>query len=171
MHYLDFTLDFVPDGKGGTSVKVADSPAGQGSLEPFAPPAVEEDLGIVARAAGASAEAERSGVDSEDLVALEKLSTTALRSLGARLFEHLFRGSVRQLFDLSFGRLRPGDGLRIKIQLDLNEPVLAPLHSLPWELLFEGANNHTLGLDRRCWIGESCRGPCGFCWPAPSLAP
>lgn len=114
MQYFDFTLDFVPDGKGGVAVKVADSPAGQGGLEPFDPPPAEDDP-----------------------------------ALGARLFEGLFRGSVRRLFDRSFGSLGPGDGLRIKIQLDLHEPVLAPLHSLPWELLFEGQSHHTFGLDRR----------------------
>lgn len=149
MHYLDFTLDFVPDGRGGAAVKVADSPAGQGSLEPFEPPEVEKDLAIVVRAAGARAKAERSGVEHSNLDDLETVSAAALRSLGARLFEHLFRGSVRQLFDLSFGRLRPDDGLRIKIQLDLNERALAPLHRLPWELLFEGPSSHSLGLDQR----------------------
>ncbi len=149
MHYLDFTLDFVPDGKGGVSVKVADSPAGQGRLESFDPPPVEEDLAVVTRAADARLDAERSGVPRSDLDGLERMSAASLRSLGAQLFERLFRGSVRRLFDLSFSRLRPDDGLRIKIQLDLHEQALAPLHTLPWELLFEGQSNHTLGLDQR----------------------
>ncbi len=149
MNYRDFTLDFVPDGKGGASVKVADSPAGQGSLEPFELPAIEDELCLIARAAEARAEAERSGQQRADLGDLEVLSAAALRSLGAQLFDHLFRGSVRRRFDASLGRLGPGDGLRIKIQLDLQAPALAQLHSLPWELLFEGESSHSLGLDPR----------------------
>ena len=114
MRYLDFTLDFVPDGRGGVAVKVSDSPAGQGGLEPFDPPPTEEDA-----------------------------------PLGALLFDALFRGSLRRFFDRSVGSLRPNEGLRIKIQLDLAETVLAPLHSLPWESLFERETHHTFGLDRR----------------------
>ena len=117
MNYRDFTLDFVPDGRGGVAVKVADSPAGPGCLEPFEVPAVVDEV--------------------------------ALRFLGARLFEQLFRGSVRRRFDTSLGCLRPGDGLRIKIQIDLHEPALAPLHALPWELLFESWNQHAFSLDQR----------------------
>ncbi len=149
MNYRDFTLDFVPDGKGGASVKVADSPAGPGRLEPFEVPAIEDELCLIARAAEARAEAERSGEQRADLGDLEVLSAAALASLGGQLFDHLFRGSVRRRFDASFGRLGPGDGLRIKIQLDLQTPTLAQLHSLPWELLFEGESSHSLGLDPR----------------------
>lgn len=114
MRYLDFTLDFVPDGRGGVAVKVADSPAGQGSLEPFSPPFAAEEP-----------------------------------AFGARVFEALFQGSIRRLFDRSVGSLGPDEGLRIKIQIDLCDPALASLQDLPWELLFEEHGHHTLGLDRR----------------------
>ena len=115
LRYLDFTLDFVPDGRGGVAVKVADCPAGQGGLEPFDPP--------------------RTAEEDEDL--------------GAPLFDALFRGSVRRLFDRSLGSLAPNEGLRIRIQIDLAEATLAPLHSLPWESLFERQTHHAFGLDRR----------------------
>ncbi|HXU29173.1 MAG TPA: CHAT domain-containing protein, partial [Thermoanaerobaculia bacterium] len=153
MNYHDFTIDFLPGREGGALVRVSKSMAGEGRFERFEPPAVEEDLHVVARAAEARAEAERSGWVGADLGNLEKLSAAALRSLGARLFERLFRGSVRSRFDESLGLVAPsGDGLRIKIQLDLNEPDLVPLSGLPWELLADGATDHSLGLDRRSSI-------------------
>jgi hypothetical protein len=71
------------------------------------------------------------------------------REIGARLYRALFAGQVGDLFSRSLGLVR-GGGLRIvlRFQLDEQDPRLAQLHSLPWELLYEPGARDFLGLNR-----------------------
>lgn len=57
--------------------------------------------------------------------------------IGRRLFDILFVGRIRSLFDQSIGRVQgTGYGLRIKLHIDPENPDIARLASLPWELLY-----------------------------------
>ena len=58
------------------------------------------------------------------------------RRLGQELFEALFPDRIRRLFDKSLGQAEERRrGLRIRLKLDLEDPKLRRLFSLPWELL------------------------------------
>ncbi len=138
MHYFDFRLDFVPHGLDGVAVRVAYSPAGEGSLEPLEPSTLRDNLALAAQWM-----ADRQALE------LRPSEPAALGSLGGRLYDGTFRGSVRRLFERTLGALRPDQGLRLRLQIDLREPRLSPLHSLPWELLFEPTDHHPFALDRR----------------------
>jgi hypothetical protein len=73
------------------------------------------------------------------------------KDLGAALFEAVFSGPVGSLLDHSLGSLGRDDptGLRIKLMLDLADPVQKELHGLPWELLYRARTGDLLGLSRR----------------------
>lgn len=57
--------------------------------------------------------------------------------IGRSLFDILFVGRIRSLFDQSIGRVQgTGYGLRIKLHIDPENSDIARLASLPWELLY-----------------------------------
>lgn len=79
----------------------------------------------------------------------EGLADLSPESLGGRLFEALFSGQVRSLFDASLGMIRdrPDVGLRIKLCIDPEEsPELARLAGLPWEYLYRRDTREFLSL-------------------------
>jgi hypothetical protein len=53
-------------------------------------------------------------------------------STGRQLFNTLFTGRIGSLFSQSLGPRRP---VRIRLQMDLEDPAIVPLASLPWELM------------------------------------
>jgi hypothetical protein len=59
--------------------------------------------------------------------------------IGQALFESLFAGSVGWRFRESLAKLAGSneEGLRIRLNFDLNDPRLAVLEALPWELLWD----------------------------------
>jgi hypothetical protein len=65
------------------------------------------------------------------------------RAIGSSLFEALFQGDVRRLFDRSRARADEAGtdgsarGVRLRIQLDLRDEQVRPLAALPWELLHD----------------------------------
>lgn len=77
----------------------------------------------------------------------------ATETLGGLLFDALFSGPVRNLFDRSRGSLpaSTNQGLRIRLHLDLREEHLRPLSDLPWELLYCP--------DTREFLNLNCRTP------------
>jgi len=69
---------------------------------------------------------------------------------------------VRSLFDQSYGALKDGQsGLRIKLRFDLQDPELARLHALPWELLCQPETKRFLCLDRRLPVVRYLEVPTG----------
>lgn len=57
--------------------------------------------------------------------------------IGRSLFDILFVGRIRSLFDQSIGSVQgTGYGLRIKLHIDPENSDIARLASLPWELLY-----------------------------------
>ncbi len=69
------------------------------------------------------------------------------REIGDLLFQALFSGPVRQLYDRVRGACSsPGQGVRIKLHFDRD---CAPeLSHLPWEMLYAAETKDYLGLDR-----------------------
>ncbi len=67
--------------------------------------------------------------------------------VGDLLFNSLFTGPVRSLFDQSLGLMYGRQcGLRIKLHIDPEDPSLAQLASLPWEFLYRKENREFLNL-------------------------
>lgn len=81
--------------------------------------------------APASAEATRQVVDDGEPV--PRLS----EDVGRDLFEALFTGEIGSLFQRSLGRTSAEDRrLRVRLHLNVGNESIAPLATLPWELMF-----------------------------------
>lgn len=88
------------------------------------------------------------------------------REVGEALFSALFAGQVGALFAHSLGIVgHRGLRLRLRFQLDPEDPGLGLLHSLPWELLFQPDTRDFLGLSRLTPIVRSLEIP----RPSPPL--
>lgn len=98
--------------------------------------------------------------DREEIPELPRLRRTPAeierraRALGERLFEALFQGEVRHLYDRSWGMARPAlrdapaaGGLRLRLHLEPRHPQLQALCSLPWEMLYSPADQGFLCRD------------------------
>lgn len=135
MLYRDFDLAVVPDG-----------------IESFA---------VLARAPSGEAYATLSqdpsaclGLLSKDQDGSHRLSPRARESFdrerGNCLFQSLFQGDVRALFDRAHGEAKyAGEGLRIRLLFDPREDRMALLAGLPWELLYDRRTEQFLSLDVR----------------------
>jgi CHAT domain-containing protein len=102
-------------------------------------------------------------LDSEKLQPLLKVFQPApngaaipnAREIGATLFDALFQGNVRRLFDRSRSRADeagPGGtsrGVRLRLQMNLDDEKVRPLAALPWEMLYDPLDRTFYGHDRR----------------------
>ncbi|HVR98609.1 MAG TPA: hypothetical protein VMW27_18480, partial [Thermoanaerobaculia bacterium] len=137
MDYQDFVvlLDRAPDGR-GILTRVVRSPAAGEAEAPFLNPVSPAELDSIWQAAFAAREEERSGRDlaSKDSQAMDPWKAElSLEELGARLFKALITGPVHTCWVHSMAAARSAKkGLRLKLQLDLTDPLLAPLAELPW---------------------------------------
>lgn len=150
MRYDDFLayLDSGPTGE--LRIRVLDSPAGQATAEL----ALGDDflaLGSSLHGDDSASGASRSVRNLAAADGLENVERLAPREIGTLLWDHLFAGSVRRLFDQSLGGLgaTPDRGLRIRIKVDPREPRAAQLSALPWELLFRPETEDFLALSRK----------------------
>lgn len=165
MEYQDFVLqlDRAPGGEGFVA-RVLRSPAGEAEA-PFVNPASSQELDqlwhviFAARQDSRAAQArhmtlfERSAASSGAEVSLE--------ALGTRLFQALFQGPVRSCWaaSLAEGVRDSRRGLRLKLQLNLVDPLVAPLAELPWEYLYSPEHGGFLGLHRQMPILRHLRLP------------
>ena len=137
MEYKDFEIAILPPQEGRFPVRVR-SPAGD-DQGVFSLPFSQEELAQLQADLGRLAAC---GPGQEGL----------LESLGGRLFEALFSGQVRSLFDASLGMIRsqPNVGLRVKLCMDPEEsPEVARLAGLPWEYLYRHDTHEFLSLSVR----------------------
>jgi hypothetical protein len=167
MDYQDFVLqlDRAPAGQGFIT-RVIRSPAGEAEA-PFVNPVPAEELDDLWRVALATRQASRAAkarnLESTDSFltrgALE--AERSLEDLGDRLFRALFRGSVRSCWAASLAESAqdPHRGLRLKLQLNLLDPLVAPLAELPWEYLYSLDQGGFLGLQRKTPILRHMRLP------------
>ncbi len=71
---------------------------------------------------------------------------------GRLLFEALFNEGVLEALRGSQGRIGQDEGLRFRIQIDLNDPALARLARLPWELLYDERKREAFGRSPRTLV-------------------
>ncbi len=139
--YQNFDLLIEP-ALGGYRARVLDSPAGQTSstvVLPFDPKAEPEGLRLI----GGAIRTYQFGVPDADQDASQKVTPLDPKIFGEQLFTALFGGDVGVSFRRSVDLARQqGTGLRIRLRLD-EAPELA---ALPWEYLFDTANNRFLVL-------------------------
>lgn len=167
MDYQDFVLqlDRAP-GAPGFVTRVIRSPAGEAEA-PFVNPILPEQLDDLWRVALATRQASRAAKTrhlAPSDISLEESALEAERSLeelGDRLFKALFRGPVRSCWVASLAESAqdPHRGLRLKLQLNLIDPVVAPLAELPWEYLYSLEHGGFLGLQRKTPILRHMRLP------------
>jgi hypothetical protein len=142
--YQDFVVQIGPGREGDLAVRVVESPAGEG----FAPFQIPATLGEWLRLRGGAARHLSSSEESSEVL--------GPRQLGEVLFRALFVGQVGDLFAHSLGIAGArGLRLRLRFQLDPNDPRLTLLHSLPWELLYRPDTRDFLGLSRQTPIVRS----------------
>lgn len=160
MEYKDFVLqlDRAPGGQGFVS-RVIQSPAGEAEA-PFVSPVAPEELNRLWQTA---LEVRYRGVrDFRPPAAPSSMSPLtaelSLEELGNRLFQALFAGPVRTCWARSTA-LYPDGVLRLKLQLNLVDPALAPLADLPWEYLFSLEQGGFIGLRRSTPILRHLRLP------------
>jgi CHAT domain-containing protein len=153
MEYDDFVLQFTPAPGGGYAARVTGSPAGEAEGV-FRIPIGKEEL------ASFTAEVLRGlgGANRNLRPALTAgLAEPPLRAFGDRLFASLFSLPLRSRLDESLGLLgsAPERGLRLRLQMSLDDPALARLQALPWEFLFRAEQGAFLGLSSRIALVRS----------------
>ncbi|MFQ6016508.1 MAG: CHAT domain-containing protein, partial [Anaerolineae bacterium] len=154
IEYEDFEIKIQPKRDDVYPVIVLRSPAGEGSGEfhlPFAEDEISKvfsQVGWAVRGARAALAQEVSAA--EEAMTLPRLIGT-LQEFGGKVFQALFSGRVRNLYDISLGMVsaQRHKGLRIKLHLDPEVPELANLASLPWEYLYQQDTRDFLNLSRR----------------------
>jgi hypothetical protein len=129
MEYEDFELQIGPQTQEGLLVRVQ-SPAGKGE-EWVRLPSFSGDLEILSGTLRHLEAEEAQG-----------LPTTPAK-IGSDLFQFLFIGQIGILFHESLSSLR---GLRIRLWINPRDRTLAPLLSLPWELLYRKDREEFLAL-------------------------
>ena len=169
MDYKDFVLQLDrAAAEPGFVTRVLHSPAGEAEA-PFVNPLSRADLDKLwqdAYSARQAARAARGGSDRLQAALME----SNLEEIGDRLFQALFRGPVRSCWMRSFSEAtrHSGGGLRLKLQLNLADPLIASLAELPWEFLFSPEQGGFLGLQRKTPILRHMRLPLPGSRPLPA---
>ena len=140
MRYEDFSLLLEPPHDGIYPV-IVHSPAGEGRGTFQIPLPGEGDPPPAARRAPEVTRDMRSSAPARFDPA----------EAGARLFQALFSGAVRDLFERSLGRIEndPEAGLRIVLRFDPDQPEAGRLAALPWELLYRKDQRQFLNFSRK----------------------
>ena len=145
MRYHDFLLYLDASPAGGYKATLVDSPAGEadGTFElPVSPEEVQQLAETLERAARASRAGRGAALPDAPLA-------PAATDLGDRLFRALFPPPIRSRYDECLGKLGPDEGLRITLQIGLEDPAREPLHALPWECLYQASAGAFLARSRR----------------------
>jgi hypothetical protein len=76
------------------------------------------------------------------------------RDFGRQLFEAVFAGEIRDVFQRNLGRMEArGGDLRIRLRLTRDVPELL---DLPWELLFDRGRNRCSSASIPCGLHRPC---------------
>ena len=141
--YLDFSIR-IESRRGDRFLVGIESPAGEGNSElrlPFAP----LQFGALLSAVSQSIR----GTRRLNLPTDPSHASPDPPALGELLFQALFSGACRDLFNTSLGQAQGRQlGLRIKLHINPNDPDLASLASLPWELMYRAETRDYLCLSR-----------------------
>lgn len=149
MDYEDFVIQLGTDA-GAPTVRVARSPAGSSDPEPLLLHLSDAEIVGLSTGFAQSVELSRQGRDIATPTPPE-VAEPSLAGIGARLFRALFPETVRDRYQQSIGRaMVNGRGLRLRIEVGLNNTELARLHAIPWEYL--ASEGHFLAFSREISI-------------------
>jgi hypothetical protein len=148
MIYRDFIIK-IESKQGDDYIINVQSPAGEGSSKLRLPFKLEDAAGMLQELAGTfrgkSFAETRTNMTRK--MSMLRTDTTPSHELPKVLFDSLFTGATKTLFDQSIGKW--GDsGLRIKLQIDPTNSDVAALANLPWELLYREETGDYLNLSR-----------------------
>lgn len=152
MRYEDFIVQLTPATAGSYTARVVESPEGEGEARFELPPSIHDETAWLAAALGEFKAFYRAPGAYRNVRPAPSPAPVSdpLGAIGERLFQSLFAGEVGTLYQRNLGRLSGEDeGLRIRIQMNLGDPALAPLVELPWECLGPGAHDGFLALSLR----------------------
>ncbi len=131
--YVDFDLLFQSTGE-GYEARVVDSPAGPSARVPFAAPFGPDDLDDFLRVVGRPRRRVRG---------LGAPAAKAVEDFGARLFQSIFTGEIRDRLVSSLDQTRQSNRvLRVRLRLS-DTPELV---DLPWEALYDPSRRSFLAL-------------------------
>lgn len=150
MKYKDFIIE-IDSKQGDDYIINIRSPAGEGSSKLRLPFELKDAAGMLQKLAGTFRGASSTNTDQETTreMSMSSHHTAESIELPKTLFENLFVGATRTLFDQSIGMIRGADsGLRIKLQINPADTDVAELASLPWELLYREETRDYLNLSR-----------------------
>lgn len=169
MHFEDFHIQLGID-RDRYSAKVAKSPAGEGTSWFEAPFRIGEIQPLLDDLQRCSWHARLQGSPAAVASPDKNQARLIAQRLGGELFEALFQGEVRSLFDASLDKVRAsGRGLRLRLQLDVRRGELARLQELPWELLYLPDRSEFIGLSLQVSIVRHLEVPRGVeTLPLPS---
>ena len=167
MDYKDFVLQLDrAAAEPGFVTRVLHSPAGEAEA-PFVNPLSPSDIDRLWQTAYRARQTARA---SRNRTAPTEgpFTEISLEKIGDRLFRALFRGPVRNCWMRSLAETASGGGLRLKLQLNLSDPLVASLAELPWEFLFSPEHGGFLGLQRKTPILRHMRLPLPGSRPLPA---
>lgn len=141
LHYDDFSLLLEPP-RGGTYPVIVHSPAGEGRGE--FPLSFKADFPGPPQLA----RAETRDLGTQSPPERQEFSP---KEVGDQLFQALFSGQVRDLFERSLGLAEndPERGLRIVLRFDPDRPEVGRLAALPWECLYRRDQRLFLNFSRK----------------------
>jgi hypothetical protein len=169
MDYKDFVLQLDrAAAEPGFVTRVLHSPAGEAEA-PFVNPLSRADLDRLWQEAYSARQASRAARAGSARLQ-EPLTESHVEEIGDRLFHALFRGPVHSCWmrSLSEATRHSDGGLRLKLQLNLADPLIASFAELPWELLFSPEQGGFLGLQRKTPILRHMRLPLPGSRPLPA---
>jgi cytochrome c-type biogenesis protein CcmH/NrfG len=164
IEYDDFVIQIGPPIDGYHTVTVVHSPAGTGGRGRF--PAdwraiTEGSTGSPAAGGSADADVARS-------FRPEKRERPDPTEVGRQLYDALFTGEIESLFEQSLGStLATGHRLRVRLQLNVENESIAPLATIPWELMYRRRLREHLVLSPRTTLVRSLDVPIGAYDPKP----
>lgn len=143
--YMDFSIRIGPSREGIYPVSVS-SPAGEG-LSSFKIPFERSEFGPILGALSKAVQHPDSQASRGIGLQEESTGGPSPKEAGILLFDSLFTGTCRSLFDQSLGMLRESEkGLRVKLHINPEEDSLLDVSRLPWELMYKSDTREFLNL-------------------------
>jgi hypothetical protein len=147
MEYEDFELQLGPRFDQDYLVRVLRSPAGQADGKLTLSPAPQGPWAAVGATRHLVPAPEGPAPDPGQ-PGLGTAAPETPAELGARLFRALFAQQIGNLLHQSLSRISEQRGVRLRLRINPRDRSLAPLHGVPWELLYREDTEDFLALSR-----------------------
>jgi hypothetical protein len=163
IEYDDFVIQIGPPSDGFHTVTVLQSPAGSGGRGRF-----PVEWHSLTDGAGATM-APPSPPGTDRSFRPERRAVPDPATIGQQLYEALFTGEIESLFEQSLGTtLATGRRLRVRLQLNVEHDRIAPLATIPWELMYRRRMREHLVLSPQTTLVRSLDVPVGA-YPAKPI--